>query len=96
MGRPTFSGLAHELKVTEPSVTAIVGTLIRKGYVRKVQDSQDRRTYHVVLTPKAVAFNQIHADTHKRLAGFLAAQLEEDEVDELARLLGKALLAAKR
>jgi DNA-binding MarR family transcriptional regulator len=96
MGHPTFSDLAHELNVTKPSVTAIVGTLIAKGYVQKVQDNEDRRTYHIVLTPKAAEFNKIHAETHKRLADFLAAQLDENEVEQLARLLGKALPAVKR
>ena len=43
MGHPTFSDLARELKVSKPSVTANVSTLIRKGYVRKVQDHEDLR-----------------------------------------------------
>ncbi|MCX6560382.1 MAG: MarR family transcriptional regulator [Candidatus Aminicenantes bacterium] len=96
MENPTFSDLAHELKVTKPSVTAIVGTLIRKGYIQKVQDHEDRRTYHMILTAKAVDFSRNHADVHKRLADLLAAQLDEREVGQLARLLGKALQAAKR
>ena len=89
--KPTFSDLAHELKVTKPSVTAIVGALIGKGYVQKVQDAEDRRTYHIVSTPKAREFNQLHEQIHKRLADFLAAQLDADEVEQLARLMTKAL-----
>jgi DNA-binding MarR family transcriptional regulator len=96
MDHPTFSGLAKKLKVTKPSVTAIVGMLIEKGYVRKVQDSDDRRTFHIVLTPKALDFNRTHADMHKRLGDFLAAHLDEREVAQLTRLLGKALPAEKR
>jgi DNA-binding MarR family transcriptional regulator len=95
MERPTFSGLARELKVTKPSVTAIVGTLIGKGYVRKVRDGEDQRIYHVVLTPKAVAFSRVHAGIHERLADVLAARLNEREVVRLAALLSKALPAAK-
>jgi len=95
MVRPTFSGLARELKVTKPSVTAIVGTLIGKGYVRRVRDDEDQRIYHIILTQKAVAFSRIHADIHKRLAEVLAAQLDKREVAQLAKLLGKALPAAK-
>jgi DNA-binding MarR family transcriptional regulator len=91
MERPTFSGLARELKVTKPSVTAIVGTLIGKGYVRRVRDAEDQRIYHIVLTPKAAAFSRIHADIHKRLADVLAARLDEREAVQLAKLLGKAL-----
>jgi DNA-binding MarR family transcriptional regulator len=91
LGHPTFSDLARELNVTKPSVTVIIGMLIRKGYVQKVQDSEDRRAYHIVTTPKALDFNQIHEAVHKRLANFLATQLDKEEVDQLAQLLGKAL-----
>jgi DNA-binding MarR family transcriptional regulator len=88
---PNFSDLARELKVTKPSVTAIVSALIRKGYVKKVQDAEDLRSYHIILTPKAHEFNQLHDTIHKRLADFLAAQLDTDEVEQLARLMTKAL-----
>jgi DNA-binding MarR family transcriptional regulator len=96
LGHPNFSDLARESGVTKPSVTAIVSALIKKGYVEKVQDGEDRRAYHIVPTPKAEEFNQIHAAIHKRLADFLAAQLDENEVEQLARLLGKALQTMKR
>jgi DNA-binding MarR family transcriptional regulator len=92
---PTFSDLAHELEVTKPSVTAIVGTLINKGYVQKVQDAEDRRSYHIVLTTKGRDFDRLHEAIHKRLADFLAAQLDEAEAQQLARLLGKALQGLK-
>lgn len=88
---PTFSDLARELKVTKPSVTAIVGTLIKKGYVQKVQDTEDKRSYHIVGTSKADEYNQLHEAVHKRLADFLAAQLTADEAEQLARIMNKAL-----
>jgi DNA-binding MarR family transcriptional regulator len=92
---PTFSDLAHALNVTKPSVTAIVGTLVNKGYVQKVQDAEDRRSYHIILTAKGRDFDRLHEAMHKRLADFLAAQLDEAEVEQLARLLGKALQGLK-
>jgi DNA-binding MarR family transcriptional regulator len=92
---PTFSDLAHELKVTKPSVTAIVGALISKGYVQKVQDAEDRRTYHIAIKTKAREFDQIHAAVHKHLADFLAAQLNPEEVKQLAQLMTKALQGLK-
>ena len=93
---PNFSDLARELGVTKPSVTAIVSTLIRKGYVQKVQDGEDRRAYHILPTRKAEEFNQIHTAIHKRLADFLSAQLDANEVQQLAGLLGKSLQGIKR
>ena len=90
LGHPTFSDLAKELDVSKPSVTANVATLIRKGYVQKVQDHEDLRTFHIVITPKAEAFNDLHQNIHKDLARHLASQLEPNEIDQLSTLLSKA------
>jgi DNA-binding MarR family transcriptional regulator len=95
MGHPTFSDLAKELEVSKPSVTANVSTLIRKGYVRKVQDHEDLRAYHIVLTPKAEEFNDFHQNIHKDLVHHMAAQLDPGEIDHLAELLSKALQGIK-
>jgi DNA-binding MarR family transcriptional regulator len=92
---PNFSDLARELGVSKPSVTVIVGTLIKKGYVEKVQDGEDRRAYHIVPTAKAREFSQLHDQIHRRLADFLAAQLDTAEVEQLARLMTKALQGLK-
>jgi DNA-binding MarR family transcriptional regulator len=91
MGHPTFSDLARALAVTKPSVTALVTTLIKKGYVKKVQDDEDRRAFHIVLTPQGVQFEQLHASIHKRLADLLASRLNGDDVEQLACLMEKAL-----
>ncbi len=90
MGHPTFSDLAKELDVSKPSVTANVTRLIRKGYVKKVQDHEDLRAYHIVLTPKANEFNDLHQNIHKKLTRQLAAQLDPDEIDQLSALLRKS------
>lgn len=90
MGHPTFGDLARELNVSKPSVTANVGTLSRKGYVAKVQDHEDLRSFHIVTTQKALDFDELHQNVHKNLAHYLAAQLTPNEVEQLAALLAKA------
>jgi DNA-binding MarR family transcriptional regulator len=90
MGHPTFSDLARELNVSKPSVTANVGTLIKKGYVAKVQDHEDLRSFHIITTQKAHDFDELHQNVHKNLARRLAAQLNPSEVEQLAALLTKA------
>ncbi len=90
MGHPTFSDLARELNVSKPSVTANVGTLIKKGYVEKVQDHEDLRSFHIVTTQKALDFDELHQNVHKNLAHHLSAQLNPDEIEQLAMLLTKA------
>jgi DNA-binding MarR family transcriptional regulator len=95
MGHPTFSDLAKELGVSKPSVTANVTRLIHKGYVKKVQDHEDLRAYHIVLTTKADEFNELHQSIHKNFTDQLAAQLDPEEIDQLAKLLSKALQGIK-
>lgn len=90
MGHPTFSDLARELNVSKPSVTANVGTLVKKGYVAKVQDHEDLRSFHIVTTQKALDFDELHQNVHKNLAHHLAAQLNDNEIEQLAALLAKA------
>ncbi len=92
--RPSFSALAEALKVTRPSVTAIVGRLIRNGYVQKVQDGEDRRSFHIVLTSKGQKFAQVHQKMHAQVARALIAHLDAAEIDQLAALLTKALVDA--
>lgn len=95
LGHPTFSDLAKGLDVSKPSVTANVTTLMRKGYVMKVQDHEDMRTYHIVLTPKAEEFNDLHQNIHKELTRHLVAQLNAEEIDQLTKLLDKAFAGIK-
>ena len=49
------------------------------GYVTKVQSAEDRRVYHIVLTPKGERINELHENVHKLLAARLTKNLSENE-----------------
>ncbi len=49
MEQPTPSELARLLGVSKPSITAIVNKLVQKGYLKKVQSGEDRRSFFLVL-----------------------------------------------
>ncbi len=89
LGHPSFSELAAALGITKPSVTALVQKLILGGFVEKVQDPEDRRSFHIVLTGKGRRFTKIHQSMHRRIARALTAGLDEEEVGQLTRLLRK-------
>lgn len=90
LGHPTFSDLARELNVSRPTVTGVVGTLARKGYVQKEQDQEDMRSFHIVPTPAGREFGEIHGRIHALMARRMAANLSSMEIDNLANLLEKA------
>ncbi len=89
LGHPSFGELARELGITRPSVTALVGKLARGGYVEKVQDPEDRRSFHIVLTEKGKAFTKVHQKLHRSIAKALTARLEAAEIERLTVLLRK-------
>jgi DNA-binding MarR family transcriptional regulator len=89
--RPSFGEVAEALHITRPSVTALVAKLIRDGYVQKVQDGDDRRSFHIILTPKGQQFTGMHQRIHRQLAQALVAHLDEAEVAQLTVLLNKAM-----
>jgi DNA-binding MarR family transcriptional regulator len=88
---PSFGEVAEALGVTRPSVTALVGKLIRSGYVQKVQDHEDRRSFHIVLTEKGQQFTQLHQNLHRMVVQALTARLNEAEIEQLTALLQKAV-----
>lgn len=88
---PSFSELAEALGITRPSVTALIGKLIRDEYVQKVQDGEDRRSFHIVLTQKGQQFTQLHQKMHQRVVQTLILHLNETEIKQLADLLNKAI-----
>ncbi len=88
---PTFSDLAQQFGVSKPSVTALVGKLIEKGFVEKVQSEADRRVYYIRPTEKAAEFARLHQATHQKMAQYLVRNLDEAEVQQLVQLLLKAV-----
>jgi DNA-binding MarR family transcriptional regulator len=89
LGHPSFSELADTLKITRPSVTALVGKLIRKGFVQKEQDGEDRRSFHIVLTEKGSHFTHMHHKTHQQVVHSLISHLDKRDIDHLEILLNK-------
>jgi DNA-binding MarR family transcriptional regulator len=88
---PTFSNLAKRMRVSKPSVTAIVSKLIQKGYVERAQSLSDKRTFFILLSEKGRSLQRVHADLHRKIAGHFTHALDENEQAHLAYLLEKIL-----
>ncbi len=62
-GTLTMQQLARRMYKSISTMTRVAGQLIRKGYLRRQQDSQDRRVVHVSITPQGKAIvTAIHRD----------------------------------
>lgn len=78
----TMSSVANHLKVTMGTLTTSVNGLIRKGYVNKTQNKQDKRIYNLNLTNAGHEVMQIHDKFHHEMIDSILDDLllEEDEV----------------
>ena len=85
----TLSELAEELGITGATLTHHLNALERKGLVRRWREDNNRRVQRVELTDEGVElFDRLRevAVHHDRL---LRSQLPDDEVEQLAALLGR-------
>jgi DNA-binding MarR family transcriptional regulator len=85
----TPAELASLASVSRATITGLLDSLERDGFVRRDPDPTDRRQMSVNLTPKGQAFMHEILPDHFRIMNSLMAPLSENERKTLVRLLGK-------
>jgi DNA-binding MarR family transcriptional regulator len=88
-GPRTPAELADAAGVTRATMTGLVDTLERDGYVKREPDPVDRRMMSVRLTPVGEKFLQDFLPGHFKSIAAVMSQLSEAERKTLVRLLGK-------
>lgn len=88
--RPTTPAeLADRASVSRATITGLLDTLERDGFVRRVPDPADRRQMSVHLTPQGQAFMHEFLPGHFRQISRLMGSLTAHEQQTLSRLLTK-------
>ena len=85
MGSPTVNEFASFVHISPPNAAYKVNSLIRKGYVQKIQSAHDKREYHLQVTQKYkdyynISNDYVHAVTERirqRFSPEECAKLEE-------------------
>ena len=88
---PTVSDLSNHLGVTKPTVAIALKSLMDKGYVKKMQSSDDKRIFNIELTSKGSRINAIHDQAHERIVREIFNCLSEKEVAAFEKLVVKIL-----
>ncbi len=70
-GDLTMQQLARRMFKSISTMTRVAGQLVRKGYIKRRQDAEDRRVVHVSITPQgkaiASAINRDLVETQKAI-----------------------------
>lgn len=90
-GKYTPLIIAELLGVSKPMIAAHIRVLLKNGYIYKEPSQEDKRSFYVLPTKKAVIlankFNAKQTEYLKRVE----SSLGEADFDELVRLINKVL-----
>lgn len=81
--------IGKKLLLTSGSITSAIDRSEKKGFVKRVDDPDDRRVKVVRLTPKGLAFIKEAFADHKRAMERVMAPLSQSERKTMTKLLRK-------
>ena len=86
-----MSELANELELTPGTMTTKVDSLIKKKFVERAFDVEDRRKVYIQLTAKGQNIFDVIMDKHLEMSGILLKKLSSEEQEMLIELSEKMI-----
>ena len=86
-GNKTMSETAATLGITTGTLTVAIDRLVRKGYVERRRDLEDRRVVRIELTKKGKLAYRMHNKFHTLLVDRLISPLDEPQREVLMQTL---------
>lgn len=80
-----------EFKIRRSSVTSVLNTMEKNGFITRQSVESDARLKKIVLTDKSVTFCKEHHQTITEFDNILKKKFTKDEVDTLILLLNKVV-----
>ena len=90
----SMSEIADELKITRGTLSITVDNLVKKGYVIRARNKQDRRVVILYLTKKSVSIVKDYEEFYNALVRNLVGSIDADKVvalEEILRNLNKII-----
>ncbi len=87
LGSPNLGDVARELRLTKPSISAMVQRLIKNDLIERVQSAQDKRVYHLSLTERGLKIVQGDNEMYRGLARELESLMDEKQLEDISNLL---------
>ncbi|MBQ7888029.1 MAG: MarR family transcriptional regulator [Clostridia bacterium] len=87
LGRPSINEFASFMRISSPNAAYKIGSLIKKGYIRKVQSETDRREYHLEVTQKYIDYYNISSQYTDQVMDRICARFSPEECAKLTEML---------
>ena len=87
LGTPTVNEFATFMRISPPNAAYKVNSLVKKGYVKKIQSPSDRREYHLEVTQKYIDYYNISASYMVEVMHRISQRFTPEECDKLEKML---------
>lgn len=84
---PTMKDIAGYLRITPPSVTTLIDSMVENKLVKRVTIAGDRRSVRVVLTPKAKKLSVTLQKKKKNMLTLLLKKLTIEQKQQLSAII---------
>lgn len=87
LGRPTVNEFATFAELSAPNAAYKVNSMVRKGYLRKVRNEEDKREYHLEVTEKYMEDYGITYDYMNVVMERIRRRFTSEEVAQLEKMM---------
>lgn len=87
LGHPTIGEFASFIQISSPNAAYKVNSLIKKGYLIKVQSESDKREYHLEVTDKYHNYYNLSANYIKKVTQRMRERFSDEEIAEFTKIL---------
>ena len=87
MGEPTIAEFSRMMQISTPNAAYKIGSLVRKGYVEKIQSTTDRREYHLRPTQKYIDYYSISYSYLHTVIERVRERFSPEDVKKLEEML---------
>lgn len=87
LGSPTVNEFATFMRISPPNAAYKVNSLVKKGYIRKVQSPEDRREYHLEVTQKYIDYYNISTSYIVEVMDRISRRFSPEECARLEEML---------
>lgn len=87
LGRPTVNEFSTFAELSAPNAAYKINNLVRKGYLRKIRNEEDRREYHLEVTEKYMEHYGITYDYMNVVLERVRQRFAAEDVEKLEEML---------
>ena len=87
MKNPTVNEFASVANLSSPNAAYKVNSLVKKGYLRKIQSKEDKREYHLEPTEKYIDYYNISYHYMDTVMDRIQNRFTKEEQEQLKKIL---------